>query len=252
MAFAYNAKQFPAELFFKQDGNPYDYLKPKRDFYAKHGDSEYQKAAQKIFVEEYQDIVSRGAVDLDALVKLGGYTLEDAIALLSQKPLDQWSSVTQIIFDVKGKREAYDALHESAAANRPIITGSHQAYPESPSGIKVIDVVIRGEDTTPSWYKESIARDKKEDDGDNEQGKQATDEEPQNRYALLIQKNLYDRTRNTAETFISRFGIDSYLAILDQVTKNTGIIDADAMPTEQEFKKAEENINLLIHVYSPN
>ncbi len=76
------------ELFFSK-GGPYDYLAPLRNWEKGKDDPLWKETSQKFLVDEYRAIIE-SAVDYFGQLIYSGYTKEEAIALLFDKPLSNW------------------------------------------------------------------------------------------------------------------------------------------------------------------
>jgi len=75
------------DIWFKQDKSPHDYLSYLRDY----EDSDlWKECSQELLVEEYRRIIESAITALDQLKKKGGYSIDQTIALLTDKPLTQW------------------------------------------------------------------------------------------------------------------------------------------------------------------
>lgn len=83
--------------FLAQNKSPYDYLAYLRDYDVS---PLYQEAVKKVLVDEYGDIVRRTFMVISDLKK-GGYSSEQIIALLSDKPVTQWPKTAKRLLDEK-------------------------------------------------------------------------------------------------------------------------------------------------------
>ncbi len=75
--------------FLKQDSSPYDYLACIRNLASRKDDQLWQETVQRVLVDEYGNIVKKTFGVIDDLKK-GGYSSDQIIALLSDKPVTQW------------------------------------------------------------------------------------------------------------------------------------------------------------------
>ncbi len=76
------------ELFFSNEG-PYDYLASLRNWEKGKDDPLWKETSQKFLVDEYRAIIET-AIDYFGQLIYSGYTKEEAIALLFDKPLSNW------------------------------------------------------------------------------------------------------------------------------------------------------------------
>lgn len=84
--------------FLSQDNSPYDYLAYVRNLAPEKDDQLWQEAVQRVLVDEYGNIVKRTFVVIDDLKK-GGFSSEQIIALLSDKPVIQWSKTARRLLE---------------------------------------------------------------------------------------------------------------------------------------------------------
>ncbi len=89
-------------LFFKQDGGPYDYLASLRNWRAFEDDPLYQKTAQRMLVKEYKEIILRAVEFFAKLVTKGKFSTQEAIALLADKPLEDWPKAVERLLEKTG------------------------------------------------------------------------------------------------------------------------------------------------------
>jgi len=75
-------------LFFSKEGS-YDYLADLRNWERGKDDPLWKETSQKLLVDEYRAIIE-SAVDHFGQLIYSGYTKEEAIALLFDKPLSNW------------------------------------------------------------------------------------------------------------------------------------------------------------------
>lgn len=83
--------------FYEKNGNPYDYLKGERDEYYKNPD--YAELAHEILVEEYERVIKESILAFGELRKVGNHSTDEAIALLTDMPLDRWPSTVRHLSD---------------------------------------------------------------------------------------------------------------------------------------------------------
>ncbi len=89
------------KLFFKQDGAPYDYLAYLRDFESKKDDQLYQEVSERMLVQEYRTTIEKAVDALSRLMKKGEYSTQEAVALLTDKPLSDWSKTVNRLLEQK-------------------------------------------------------------------------------------------------------------------------------------------------------
>ena len=78
------------ERFFFSENSPYDYLEYPRKFEKFEDDTLYQEMSEKMLVQEYRAIIEKAFDSYTKLVKTGGYSIQEATALLTDKPLLDW------------------------------------------------------------------------------------------------------------------------------------------------------------------
>ncbi len=88
---------------FKDPGSDYDYLGPIIRLPQKKGDRLWRRTAQRILVDEYEEIIDRAIVAFDRLMA-GGYKPEEVIALLSDKRLPEWPKTAKRLLGQKERR----------------------------------------------------------------------------------------------------------------------------------------------------
>ncbi|MBD3331024.1 hypothetical protein GF354_05895 [Candidatus Peregrinibacteria bacterium] len=84
--------------FFQQD-NPYDYLSYPRDVESKKEDALYQDTAQRMLVQEYKATIEEAVGALTELTKKEKYSSQEAVALLTDKPLSEWSKTVKRLLE---------------------------------------------------------------------------------------------------------------------------------------------------------
>src|SRR3989344_7326 len=91
------------ERFFFSEDSPYDYLGYLRNF--KFKDNEYdalfQEMSEKMLVREYRAIIKKAVDSYAKLIKTGGYTIQEATALLTDKPLSDWPKTIKRLLERK-------------------------------------------------------------------------------------------------------------------------------------------------------
>jgi len=87
---------YPYDIWFKQDNSSYDYLSDIRD---KEDSELYRECSQRLLVEEYRRIVESAVAAFDQLKKKGGYSIDQTIALLTDKPLTQWPKTARRLLE---------------------------------------------------------------------------------------------------------------------------------------------------------
>jgi len=85
------------ERLYDKTGGSYDYLKEKRDTYYK--DPDYAELAHELFVQEYNNIIEEAILSFRELRALGGYSVDESLALLTDMPLDEWPNTTRHLLD---------------------------------------------------------------------------------------------------------------------------------------------------------
>ncbi|MEK7608139.1 MAG: hypothetical protein AAB495_01000, partial [Patescibacteria group bacterium] len=93
------------DLFFSKGGGPYDYLSEIREDEELADDPMWRELVNKILVSEYEGIVSNAMWSFIELVKTGGYSVEEAIALLTDKPLSEWQKTLWRLRERSGGRK---------------------------------------------------------------------------------------------------------------------------------------------------
>lgn len=88
--------RYPYDIWFKQDNSPHDYLSWVRD---REDSNLYIECSQKLLVEEYQRIIEDAVATFDRLKKKGGHSINQTIALLTDKPLDQWPKTARRLLE---------------------------------------------------------------------------------------------------------------------------------------------------------
>lgn len=89
-----------SNLFFEQKNDPYDYLAYLRNWEEFKDDPLYQETMQRILVQEYRTTIERAVGSYAELVK-EGYSTQEAIALLTDKPLADWSKTVRRLLEQK-------------------------------------------------------------------------------------------------------------------------------------------------------
>lgn len=90
-------------LFFQQKGDSYDYLANVRDIEIEKDNPLYQETSQKILVKEYKIIIEKAVGLFAELVDEGGYSIQEAIALLTDTSLSHWPKTIQRLLENKEK-----------------------------------------------------------------------------------------------------------------------------------------------------
>lgn len=93
-----DGNSYEYDIWFKQDNSPYDYLSYLRDY---EDNDLWKECSQKLLVEEYRRIIESAVAGFDQLKKKGGYTTDQTIALLTDKPLTQWPKTVKRLLEVK-------------------------------------------------------------------------------------------------------------------------------------------------------
>lgn len=88
-------------LFFEQKNDPNDYLSYLRNWEEFKDDLLYQETAQRMLVQEYRRIVEKAVNSYAELVNKGPYTTQEAIALLTDKPLADWPKTIRRLLEQK-------------------------------------------------------------------------------------------------------------------------------------------------------
>ncbi len=84
-------------VFFAGKIKVYDYLSKQREQHDLKDDSLYQEVANEFLVERYKEKVKRGIEAITTLVRVGGYTNTEAVALLTDKTLHEWPKTVRRI-----------------------------------------------------------------------------------------------------------------------------------------------------------
>lgn len=239
-AYTFNAPRFPIEYFVAQDHNPYDYLHSAREFSKIVDDSQYRKAAQRILVTEYQQIITSAAATVDALRKSGGYSNREVIALLGDKPVEQWESIAHKLLEAKGiLLPQQEIVH---VPQKPVERRRARILPRQKQE-QVIDVVIRAEDKQPDWYEERMMMGIRKKRPEKEEQPDLREEQPPvyDISFLVLNKMLYDLTRTQIDFYNKIYGekgLEQYFSVLDRITEETGKLLAGSTPTETELEHA--------------
>lgn len=88
-------------LFFEQKNDSYDYLSYIRNWEEFKDDPLYQETAQRMLVQEYKAIIESAVSSYRELVNRGKYSTQEAIALLTDKPLDDWPKTIKRLLEWK-------------------------------------------------------------------------------------------------------------------------------------------------------
>jgi len=88
-------------LFFEQKNDPYDYLAYLRNWEVFKDDTFYQETAQRMLVQEYRETIQRAVDSYAELVNRGKYSIQEATALLTDKPLDDWPKTIKRLLEQK-------------------------------------------------------------------------------------------------------------------------------------------------------
>lgn len=86
------------QLFFTKK-ETYDYLKYLRDWEELKDDSFYQETTERILVQEYREIIQKAVDAYAELINKGKYSTEAAIALLTDKSLQDWPKTIQRLLE---------------------------------------------------------------------------------------------------------------------------------------------------------
>ncbi len=92
------------DFFFMKDKSPYDYLTYVRDWEAKKNDSLWQETAERILVDGYRKVLESAVSAFDRLKKEGGYTRDEIIAMLVDRPLPEWPKTAKRLLEQKVKK----------------------------------------------------------------------------------------------------------------------------------------------------
>jgi|GEM_PF-1702528 len=87
--------------FFSGNVGAYDYLKSARNYKPAKKDALYQKMAQEMLVKEYRLIIQKAVDSYARLVEKGGYSRGKAVALLTDKSLQEWPINVRRLLDAK-------------------------------------------------------------------------------------------------------------------------------------------------------
>lgn len=88
------------DFFFKQNGS-YDYLACLRNWEIFKDDPFYQETEQRMLVQEYKKTIQRAVDSYAELVNRGKYSNQVAVALLTDKPLDDWPKTIRRLLEQK-------------------------------------------------------------------------------------------------------------------------------------------------------
>ncbi len=95
-----NHKLYDYNIFLKKPGDSYDYLRRVKNVGVIKDDSLWQEIAQKILVDEYGKIINDAIYAFDNL-RSNGYSLEEVIAILSDKRLPEWPKTVRRLLEQK-------------------------------------------------------------------------------------------------------------------------------------------------------
>lgn len=90
------------EFFFSGKG-AYDYLGYLRNWEEFKDDPFYQETAQRMLVQEYRTIVEGAVSSYSELVNKSGYSTQEVTALLTDKPMVDWSKIVRRLLEQKEK-----------------------------------------------------------------------------------------------------------------------------------------------------
>lgn len=96
-----NPHAYTHEIFSRQDNSPYDYLSYVRDWEDKKNDLGWREMSQKVLIDEYRDTIESAVESFDNLVKQGGYTREEVIAMFADKLLPEWTKTARRLLEQK-------------------------------------------------------------------------------------------------------------------------------------------------------
>ena len=96
--------------FFKQDNTLYDYLAEKRKMVEKKSKNnpELKNLSEKYFVKEYKKVIETSFRSFRDMIKKGKYSTEEAVALLTDTPLQDWPKVVRRILTVPDQEKRAD------------------------------------------------------------------------------------------------------------------------------------------------
>jgi len=92
-----------ADLFLNLN-QPHDYLAYLRNRENFKDDPLYQETAQRMLVQEYRGIIQKAVDSYAELAHRGKYSTQEAIALLTDKPLEDWPKTIRRLLEQKEKR----------------------------------------------------------------------------------------------------------------------------------------------------
>lgn len=88
-------------IFFSQKNDPYDYLAYLRNSKEFKDDLLYQETAQRMLVGEYREIIEKAVNSYSELVSKGSYSIQEGVALLTDRPLGDWSKTIRRLLEQK-------------------------------------------------------------------------------------------------------------------------------------------------------
>ena len=88
-------------LFFEQKNDPYDYLAYLRNWEEFKDDPFYQETAQRMLVQEYRETIQEAVDSYAELVNKGKFSTQEATALLTDKPLEDWPKTIRRLLEQK-------------------------------------------------------------------------------------------------------------------------------------------------------
>ena len=89
------------DYFFNGEHDVYDYLRYLRNWEKFQNDPLYQRTAQRMLVREYRETIQRAVDSCAELVSKGGYSTQEATALLTDKPLENWPKTIKRLLEQK-------------------------------------------------------------------------------------------------------------------------------------------------------
>lgn len=97
-----NFTRYQYNIFMKQNGDIYDYMKEIREWDKKKDDPLWQETAQRVLIDEYGQIIDNAINAFDRL-RNGGYSQSEVIAMLTDKRLAEWPKTVRRLLEQKNK-----------------------------------------------------------------------------------------------------------------------------------------------------
>ncbi len=87
--------------FLNGEHNHYDYLRELRNREDQKDNPDWQELSRKILIDEYASILTKAVEAITLLIKQGKYSIQESIALLTDKPIVEWPKTVKRMLDAK-------------------------------------------------------------------------------------------------------------------------------------------------------